>query len=164
MNNPRFSYQITDKKLNQTDIVKYLIANHKVYELAKDIATNGYMLGEEPFVCKEGNSFVVLEGNRRVAACKVLLNPYKYLTKIKAQNILSYNSEIEKLDCYLAPTRKDADFIIYRRHNGVPLERWNKISQDAYFYNLFNVQKASIENISRDLSLPPSEIRKSLRR
>lgn len=77
--NPRFSYQ-SAKEMNQTEIVKYLIANHAVYELAKAIAINGYLLNEEPIVSKEGDSYVVLEGNRRVAACKILLNPYKYLS------------------------------------------------------------------------------------
>ena len=31
--------------------------------MAKDIATDGYLLNEEPIVCKEGESYVVLEGN-----------------------------------------------------------------------------------------------------
>ena len=58
--NPRFSYQST-KEMNQTEIVKYLIENHAVYELAKAIAINGYLLNEEPIVCKEGDSYVVLD-------------------------------------------------------------------------------------------------------
>lgn len=82
--NPRFSYQST-KEMNQTEIVKYLVENHAVYELAKAIAINGYLLNEEPIVCKEGDSYVVLEGNRRVAACKILLNPYKFLSPQRAK-------------------------------------------------------------------------------
>lgn len=66
--NPRFSYQST-KEMNQTEIIKYLIENYSVYDLAKDIAINGYLLNEAPIVCKENGSYVVLEGNRRVAAC-----------------------------------------------------------------------------------------------
>lgn len=84
--NPRFSYQST-KVMNQTEIIKYLVANHAVYELAKDIAINGYLLNEEPIVCKEGETYVVLEGNRRVAACKILLNPYKYLSSQRAKEL-----------------------------------------------------------------------------
>lgn len=163
INNPRFSYQTT-KKLNQTEIVKFLIDHYKVYELAKDIALNGYLLGEEPWVCKEENSFVVLEGNRRMAACKILLNPFKYLPKLKAQIIENIGYKKEKIECYIAPSRKEADILIYRRHNGIPLDKWSKISQDAYFFNLFSVTKISIERISKDLGVTPSEVRKSLRR
>ena len=67
--NPRFSYQSTRAR-NQTEIIKYLIEHHAVYDLAKDIAVNGYLINEEPIVCKEGDNYVVLEGNRRVAACR----------------------------------------------------------------------------------------------
>lgn len=77
--NPRFSYQ-SQKEMNQTEIVRYLIDNHSAYDLAKSIAINGYLLNEDPIVCKEGDYYVVLEGNRRIAACKILLNPYKYLS------------------------------------------------------------------------------------
>lgn len=87
VSNPRFSY-FSEKKMNQTEIVKFLIERFKVYELAKDIAADGYWINEEPIVCKEGDNYVVLEGNRRVAACKILLNPYKYLSNQRAQNIL----------------------------------------------------------------------------
>jgi len=39
INNPRFSYQSTEK-MNQTQIVVFLIDNYDVYDLAKDILTN----------------------------------------------------------------------------------------------------------------------------
>ena len=59
IDNPRFSY-FSKKKMNQTEIIKFLIDRFEVYELAKDIATDGYLLNEEPIVCKEGESYVVL--------------------------------------------------------------------------------------------------------
>ncbi len=96
IDNPRFSY-FSKKKMNQTEIVKFLIERFDVYDLAKDIASDGYLLNEEPIVCKEGDSYVVLEGNRRVSACKILLNPHRYLSNLKAQNILKYNFSLEKL-------------------------------------------------------------------
>lgn len=163
INNPRFSYQST-KKLNQTEIVKFLIERYEVYELAKDVAMNGYMLGEEPIVCKEDDAFVVLEGNRRMAACKILLNPHKYLSKIKAQTILAYEFSLEKIDCHISPSRKDANFLIYRKHNGVPIKRWDKVNQDTFLHNLVTLEQIKIEEISKSLGITASEIRKSLRR
>lgn len=111
--NPRFSYQ-SQRDMNQTEIVKYLIENHSVYDLAKTIAINGYLLNEDPIVCKEGDYFVVLEGNRRVAACKVLLNPYKFLSPQRAKELSKYGTRYEKLRCNIAPTRRDADTIIFK--------------------------------------------------
>lgn len=89
--NPHFSYQST-KTMNQTEIAKYLIDNHPVYELAKSIAINGYLPNEEPIVCKEGVNHIVLEGNRRMAACKVLLNPYKFLSASRAQELSKFGT------------------------------------------------------------------------
>lgn len=161
--NPRFSYQ-SAKEMNQTEIVKYLIENHAVYELAKAIAINGYLLNEEPIVCKEGDSYVVLEGNRRVAACKILLNPYKFLSPQRAKELSKYDPIDDKMRCNIAPTRRDADTLIYNKHTGIPLQKWDKVSQDAFLANLLQSEKLSAEQVAYKLSVPASEIRKALRR
>jgi len=122
------------------------------------------MLGEEPVVCKENESYVVLEGNRRMAALKILLSPRKYLSSIRATTIERANFQIEKIDCHVAPTRIAANRLIYRRHNGIPVKRWDKINQDAYLNNLISIEHLNIDEINKELGVPPSEIRKSLRR
>lgn len=161
--NPRFSYQST-REMNQTEIIKFLIDNYSVYELAKSISINGYLLNEEPIVCKEGDSYVVLEGNRRIAACKILLNPYKYLSNQRAKELSKNESIPEKIRCHIAPTRREADTLIYNKHTGIPLQKWDKVSQDAFLIELINNEKLSIEEVANKLSVPVSEIRKALRR
>ena len=161
--NPRFSYQST-RALNQTEIIKYLIEHHAVYDLAKDIAVNGYLINEEPIVCKEGDNYVVLEGNRRVAACKIILDPYRYLTPQKAKELSKYGSISDKLSCKVSPTRREADTLIYNKHTGIPLQKWDKVSQDAFLYNLIQNENLTIEGTSLKLNVTPSEIRKALRR
>lgn len=162
INNPRFSY-FSDKKMNQTEIVKFLIERFDVYELAKSIAADGYLLNEEPIVCKEGDTYVVLEGNRRVAACKILLNPHKYLSTQRAQNLLKFNFHLPKLSCHIAPSRKSADILIYRRHTVTSIKRWETVNKDAHLYNLFK-EGNSVEAIASMLSVSTTEVRKALRR
>ena len=93
LNNPRIKYR--GVPLNQTQIMKFLIEKEKVYELAKKISEEGFFVGEEPIICIENNKKVVLEGNRRTAALKLLQDPKKYLSNIKSnillQNILKNN-------------------------------------------------------------------------
>lgn len=161
--NPRFSYQST-KEMNQTAIIKYLIERHATYELAKSIAANGYLLGEEPIVCKEGEFYIVLEGNRRVAACKILLNPEKYLSTQKAKELLIHGSIDRKIKCYIAPTRRDADFLIFNKHTGTPLEKWDKISQDAFFVDLLQNGSLPPDEITSRLGVSSYEIKKALQR
>lgn len=161
--NPRFSYQ-SQKEMNQTEIVRYLIDNHSAYDLAKSIAINGYLLNEDPIVCKEGDYYVVLEGNRRIAACKILLNPYKYLSPQRAKELSKYGTRYEKLRCNISPTRRDADTIIYNKHTGIPLQKWDKVSQDAFLVNLMQRDNMSAEEVAYKLNVPVSDIRKALRR
>lgn len=161
--NPRFSYQST-REMNQTEIIKYLIKNHDVYELAKSIAINGYLLNEEPIVCKEGGNYVVLEGNRRVAACKVILNPIKFLSPHRASELAKYGSIGSKIRCHIAPSRRDTDTLIYNKHTGIPLQKWDKISQDAFLISLIENETLSPEQVATKLSVPASDIRKAMRR
>lgn len=150
VNNPRINY--VGKILNQTQILEYLIENEKVYELAKKISEEGYFIGEDPIICIENNKKVVLEGNRRTAALKLLQNPKKYLTTAKAnvllKNILVNNFQVDrKLKCHIAPNRLLANPIIYSRHRGDALEKWRTGNQYAFVANMYHKDGLSIEDI-----------------
>lgn len=140
LNNPRINYQ--GKNLNQTQIIQYLIENEKVYELAKKISEEGYFIGEEPIICIENDKKVVLEGNRRTASLKLLQDPKKYLPTSKAniliRNIVENNFPVDrKLRCHIAPNRLLANPIIYSRHRGDALKRWQTGNQYAFVANMF---------------------------
>lgn len=75
-----------------------------------------------------------------------------------------YDSIDDKLRCNIAPTRRDADTLIYNKHTGIPLQKWDKVSQDAFLANLLQSENLSAEQVAYKLSVPASEIRKALRR
>jgi len=119
LNNPRLNYG--DVVLTQSGIISFLIENENVFELAKEISEKGYFVGESPIICEEKNKKVVLEGNRRTAALKILQAPEKYLTKKKAEilkaNITKNNIDVsKKINCFISPNRLMANPIIYNRH------------------------------------------------
>jgi hypothetical protein len=61
---------------SQEQIRSSLIESEKVVDLARAIVrTNGVMAGERIIVTTENNRFIVLEGNRRVCACQILIKP-----------------------------------------------------------------------------------------
>lgn len=71
--NPRF---IVPPNPSQQSIIDYLIDYEEVVKLAISIRENGGLFaGERVIVCEENGKYIVLEGNRRVCACKILLNP-----------------------------------------------------------------------------------------
>lgn len=166
LNNPRIKYR--GDNLNQTQILKFLIKKEKVYELAKKISEEGYFIGEEPIICIENNKKVVLEGNRRTSALKLLQDPKKYLSKAKAnilvQNILKNNFPIDKkLKCHIAPNRLLANPIIYERHNGATLQRWKTGNQYAYVAEMYYEDGLSIEDICDVLNESRPKILKPLK-
>nr|WP_199001307.1 hypothetical protein [Flavobacterium sp. ASV13] len=167
LNNPRLSE--STKKLSQSEIIHYLMENEKVYELALGILTNGYFLNEQPIVVKESGKYRVLEGNRRVSASKILMNPDLIESSVRRSNIKKLLktfdlSIIEKLECIIAPTREDADVMIVNRHTGgSAVEKWDKTKQDRFLYNRF-VAGESVEEMSSKFPITKSEIKNSLKR
>ncbi len=59
----------------EADIIKLLWDTMDVQELVLSIAASGYFKHEPVIVCRERGRNVVIEGNRRLAAVKLLLRP-----------------------------------------------------------------------------------------
>ena len=62
-------------KKGDVAITKRLLDQADLMELVESIAANGYLDLEPLFVIEEKGEKVVVEGNRRVAAIKVLTDP-----------------------------------------------------------------------------------------
>jgi len=60
----------------ESDIIQDLFANEKAHSLVEAIAEVGLLTHEVPIVLERDGQFVVVEGNRRVAALKAIQNPY----------------------------------------------------------------------------------------
>jgi hypothetical protein len=164
--NARLPESESGKDLTQPQIINYLVENEKVFELAKAIATQGYFLNEEPIVCKEDGKFVVLEGNRRVAACKILLNPNLLTSSTRRKNITELLkkfdiNDIKKIEIRIAPNRTATDVIILNRHVDPPILKWDKTKQDRFFYNRITSGE-SFEELGSKFNLSKSELRQKL--
>lgn len=77
--NPRFaSSTVLDDstELNEQKIIKYLAQYGKLVDIMNSIIKNNGLYWEEWLSCymTQSKKLVVLEGNRRVAACKALLD------------------------------------------------------------------------------------------
>lgn len=75
-NNPRIKHGPADqeKQLSQREIIGILWREFAVDEVALSIAANGYFPHEPLFATREGTRLVVIEGNRRLAAIRILLS------------------------------------------------------------------------------------------
>lgn len=69
--NPRFG-DVRSDLATQTAVLDHIVANYGVDDVISSLAVNGYFKAE-PLVGKEnGQSIVIVEGNRRLAACLLL--------------------------------------------------------------------------------------------
>ena len=167
VNNPRIRY--SNDNLNQTQIMKLLIENEKIYDLAKKISEEGYFVGEEPIICIENDKKVVLEGNRRVASLKLLQNPKKYLSTAKAnvllRNIVENKIPIDdyKIRCHIAPNRLQANPIIYERHKGDAVKRWETGNQYSFVSDMYWKDGLSVDDICEVLNETRGNVLKTIK-
>jgi hypothetical protein len=74
--NPRLSLDQREAKLPQKQLLKLMLEEFGLDELAESFIYNGFFKHEPIVVTKptNGASFIVIEGNRRIAALKLLVN------------------------------------------------------------------------------------------
>ncbi len=80
---------------DQDEITQVLWRERTVNELVDSIATSGFWEHEELFAANEDGKLVVIEGNRRLAAVKLLLDE-KPRTRIGATGVPDLTAEAKK--------------------------------------------------------------------
>ena len=65
----------SSKTLSQSELITELVTHDDVYQLALNIQANGFFPTEPLVAIREKGKYYVAEGNRRLAACKLLANP-----------------------------------------------------------------------------------------
>lgn len=71
--NPRLGRETSARA--PREIIQYLFEHDKALEVAQSIASRGYFPNEPLLAIKENDRYVVVEGNRRLAALKALREP-----------------------------------------------------------------------------------------
>ena len=71
--NPRLATSV--KRPTQQELIADLLEHEEVMDLVRDIARQGYFPNESLVAIRDGANTIVIEGNRRLAALKLLLNP-----------------------------------------------------------------------------------------
>lgn len=153
--------------LSQDDLIADLVENDKVYDLARSIVDNGYYPVESIIIVEENRKKYVLEGNRRVAALKLLIDPEKapddYVRRFRALSNRLGQNNIKKIKAVRAPSRDAAYPIIRSKHTQKQVEHWNPVMQAKSYKNLVD-SGLTIDDIHQQYNVPPSEITDALQR
>ncbi len=165
-NNPRFSKhqdEITpDGKIEDKDIQEETFRrmvspknNFEIKELINSMKSKGFVPVDNIFVRKVKTKYLVIEGNRRITAAKVLLQKHN---EGKPKDILSEDTikSLEILECFDLTNNSsdDIDFILGIRHHGSIMD-WNVLPSSFNLYKRYMKEFCSeneCENIPEEFS------------
>jgi hypothetical protein len=162
--NPRLSPRAEPR--TQREIAAELVAHDDVYEIAKNIVTHGYFPNEDPIVVYENGEPVVVEGNRRVAACKLIYEPAfidpPASAKFDALKKIANPKLIKKPTCLIAPSRIAALPLIAARHTENQIQRWKPLMQAAFYVHRM-IDGETAEDAAKRFNITPGELAQSIR-
>jgi hypothetical protein len=136
----------------QDEIFRILWREFAVDEIVLSIAANGFFDYEPLFVALEDGHHVVIEGNRRLAAVRILLDP-ALQKKVNATDIPPIDSELAgKLHSLpVIPITRDEiwRYVGFKHVNGP--KQWDAFSKAEYISWVHNSLHVSLIDIARQI-------------
>lgn len=125
-NNPRLGRETSGRA--PQEIIQYLFDHDKALDVARSIATRGYFENEPLLAILEKGRYVVVEGNRRLAALKALKEPGLLTGNIgRRVHRLAQQTDLDAISTVpvtIAPNRRATDRLLSGRHIGTPVLAW----------------------------------------
>lgn len=155
--NPRFAGQLMSK--TQNDIQKHIFGDpHYASELVDSFLTNGYIDYEPLVVKRKDDRFIVVEGNRRVAAIKeIRSHPDKYHGR---------KSDLDLIPVLIFPDRPDEQqqnemraYLGVRHLLG--FRQWPPVSKAVFLENASKT-KGGLDLVIKETRLTKAEVRRFL--
>ena len=145
--NPRLPEEA--QKGDQDELLRYMVAQYEPVEVGRSIAAHGYFRSEPLIVVYIDGRYVVVEGNRRLAALQLLADPGKAheleLDGAEEWTELAQMANIpQQIPVVIAPSRMAvAPIIGYRHISGI--EPWDAFAKARFLSNLVDKEKNSFE-------------------
>jgi uncharacterized membrane protein YgcG len=121
----------------EADIMEDLFINESTLNLVDGIAKVGFLTHETPIVLKRNGKYVVVEGNRRIAALKAIQNPHLVPTHqariASLIKLIPDTKALSKISVLVAPNQTVADQVIASIHTGNLRKPWTPARQAAFF-------------------------------
>lgn len=121
----------------EADILEDLFVNENALGLVEGICTVGYLTHDVPVVIKRKERYIMVEGNRRLAALKGIQNPQlipAYRARIAAfADKLVDRRSLATIRVMVAPNQVEADQLVAAIHTGNLRRPWTPTRQAAFF-------------------------------
>ena len=149
LKNPRLAeFDIVDR---EADIIKVLWDTMDVQELVLSIAASGYFKHEPVIVCRERGRNVVIEGNRRLAAVKLMLRPSicNDLNATIPEISKELRKSLEEIPTLLS-TREGAWRYVGFKHVNGPA-KWGNYAKSKYIAAVHRNYGVPLDDIARQI-------------
>lgn len=147
---PRLAEYGVTERTNENEIISILWDTMDIQELVQSIVASGYFEQEPLIVAKEKRKFVVIEGNRRLAAVKVILDPDIAKTvgygKKHGKSILD---PLRKLPAVVSSRTQSWRYICFKHVNGPA--KWNSYAKAKYIAEVHREYGISLEDIAEQI-------------
>lgn len=135
----------------ESDLIRFLWETMDVRELMLSISASGYFKHEPVIVARERGENVVIEGNRRLAAVKLLIDPA--LRKGLSVNMPSATREvrqsIEEIPCLLSSREEAWRYLGFKHVNGPA--KWGSYAKSQYIANVHRTYDVTLDEIAHQI-------------
>jgi hypothetical protein len=155
--NVRFGGDVAD---NEREAIQLLMADsddaRKIYRLAEHIAQNGLDPTELQLLAPDGDGrYIVLEGNRRLTALKLLQKPDLCPDSRLARSFFELHEGIggslpEEIDCSIVTSREDGNMWIELKHTGEN-RGIGRVGWDSDIRDERRARQTGVESIGRQI-------------
>lgn len=148
LRNPRLPERLLEK--SEAKILEYALSDLVLEELASSFLENGFFMSEPLSVLRKPGSdkkYIVLEGNRRLAALRLLLRdrvPKDLVLDLDDKPTAAQKADLQEVPCVVVDDRSDVDAMIGFRHIG-GLKMWESEAKARYIHGRINQLVASGE-------------------
>ena len=163
LENPRLIEYDLPENPSDSEIVAVLWEEMDVRELVLSIAASGFFRHEPLLVAKEGGENIVIEGNRRLAAVKSLLDPS--LVDVPGATIPRIDSDAKEALTSLpvvVQTREESWRYIGFKHVNGPA-KWSSFAKAQYIAKVYRVYGVALQEIASQIGDTHSTVQRLFR-
>lgn len=139
--NPRLPERLRSGDTTEREVLNWMLSDATLVDLMASISENGFFSGEPIIGIEEGSNIIIVEGNRRLGAVKLLQNPglanVSPITVRKISDDARNSGNLpQELPVYICSKRSDiSNYLGFRHVTGV--KPWPLISKARYLDGLY---------------------------
>lgn len=166
LQNPRIPEHV---KVHDDEAVirAYLLDRENVISIARSISNNGYHRSATSIVYIDNGKYIVLDGNRRLAACQMLLDPSLVSNSKDRSKFTEMKNDLGQdalanIPITIAPSRKAAEKEIWDIHVSKLAKPWQVLQQLRMYRNLIETGDLTVKEAAAEFGITVAKFKKEL--